>query len=819
MLQEDVPSETLKVLRQISQQTIAYQLLPNGMLNATITIPPSSDSSAPFQPPPGAVLVNVLWFASLVFSLSTASIGILVKQWLRSYTTYKTSSAQGRMRVRHFRRHGMEIWKVYEIAAALPFLIQLALGLFFVGLCYFTAEVHPSLGRTTVPLVTGWALFLFAVTVLPIFSPYCPYKAALFEDFFSSVRQRIFSAISSVKAPDGLRRWARRHSSLCEEAHRPYDEADAVQYAHKDVDILIAADALQSDDELLGTAMLDALKLNQITPQNVVTFVLGALRNRTPWEGRFEDDPTCIDCNGLTHRAWTAIVDILAQTCGDILLRDMNLSTKHARWAVYLLLSPSQHLNTNGLLFLGRPLLHWDWRFRDSMIPFARTKSLDTPVNTIRKLLSALCYTSGVERTPLSSVVNGATTILYPYLEEAQLPTSLWEGAISLVADRKDSPSEWGKYLNEQSLREVVEHIADRLSQEITLDSDWSQCGAIEATLAFIFRLSALVHLAEGLPLSPVTPASTPGVATKIMADPNYPITSVQILLCSFICQPGTFVVRGILEIFTGLYNTVDERGASADIFMMKDEPLIITEVFCTVSPVLMRLHTAVNLIITDRLSKDFRIPHVIHLCYVVIFMFSNYDNHQFGQRRVRVCRSIIRQLTIALKPMPLEEHTLALGDVEILKRLLSWMHSMDLRHTDYLLPNEDEQKGWKAKFNPQNSMFSNHFIITLLRLSTEPAYLLHSLRAQILEEMSDEERLVAAADDKDDLLSDQELEAGITDDDVEGRFDGQDAAHRLSEGVVERGSHAVKATQTELATAEISRPPDGTGSSSSTDT
>ncbi|KAI0337602.1 hypothetical protein BDW22DRAFT_1339434, partial [Trametopsis cervina] len=89
-------------------------------------------------------------FASLIISLATASFAILVKQWLRRYMVFTTSFPQGRLRVRHFRREGMETWYVLEIASFLPLLLQVSLGLFFLGLCYFTADVHSSVRNVTV---------------------------------------------------------------------------------------------------------------------------------------------------------------------------------------------------------------------------------------------------------------------------------------------------------------------------------------------------------------------------------------------------------------------------------------------------------------------------------------------------------------------------------------------------------------------------------------------------------------------------------------------------------------------------------------------
>ncbi|KAI0337770.1 hypothetical protein BDW22DRAFT_1339182, partial [Trametopsis cervina] len=80
------------------------------------------------------------------------------------------------MRIRFFRRLALEDWDVLEIASALPFLLQMSLALFFVGLCYFTADIHPSVKNTTFPLVSAWAFFFIAATILPVFSARCPYK-------------------------------------------------------------------------------------------------------------------------------------------------------------------------------------------------------------------------------------------------------------------------------------------------------------------------------------------------------------------------------------------------------------------------------------------------------------------------------------------------------------------------------------------------------------------------------------------------------------------------------------------------------------------
>ncbi|KAI0825791.1 hypothetical protein BC629DRAFT_1261593, partial [Irpex lacteus] len=165
-LQEDTAAESLRVLRVIANQTV---------VNA-VSATPSPINPPPFQPSLAAKRVNVLWFASLVISLSTASLSILVKQWLRSYMAFASSSPQGALRIRHFRRAGLQTWRVFGIASMLPLLLQVSLALFFIGLCFFTADVDPIIGNTTLPLVCAWAFLFTATTLSPIFSANCPYK-------------------------------------------------------------------------------------------------------------------------------------------------------------------------------------------------------------------------------------------------------------------------------------------------------------------------------------------------------------------------------------------------------------------------------------------------------------------------------------------------------------------------------------------------------------------------------------------------------------------------------------------------------------------
>ncbi|KAF7795414.1 hypothetical protein EIP86_006572 [Pleurotus ostreatoroseus] len=179
-------------LRQIAFQTSSYTLT-NGYLNATLSSQPP-----PFQAPESAIRVNVCWFASLILSLTSASFGILVKQWLREFLAIPYISPQERIRIRDARVQGLGTWKLFEIASFLPALLQISLALFFVGLCFFTAAVHPSIGTTTSFLVCCWA-FVFCLSVIaPLVSPRCPYKTTALKAALRHARPYIRSLLQSV---------------------------------------------------------------------------------------------------------------------------------------------------------------------------------------------------------------------------------------------------------------------------------------------------------------------------------------------------------------------------------------------------------------------------------------------------------------------------------------------------------------------------------------------------------------------------------------------------------------------------------------------
>ncbi|KAI0088755.1 hypothetical protein BDY19DRAFT_144375 [Irpex rosettiformis] len=220
------------------------------------TTPPIQGSSASsFSPTRTNVVVNILWFASLVIGLATASLGILVKQWLHEYLAVENPSPQARLRLRHSRHPQIKKWMVYEIAAFLPFLLQIALLFFFLlGLCCFAASIHSSLRSTTLVLVISWALLAFAAIIFPLFYPDCPYRTSL----LSGLSTRSHNLLPSSK----------------------FFESFPSHEISNDHAILLSVDAIQANDVLLITSIVPAMYSTNPDWEKAVYFAMRIIGHR-----------------------------------------------------------------------------------------------------------------------------------------------------------------------------------------------------------------------------------------------------------------------------------------------------------------------------------------------------------------------------------------------------------------------------------------------------------------------------------------------------------------------------------------------------------
>lgn len=123
---------------------------------------------APFSPPSSSVQINILWFSSLILSLTTVIIGIVSLQWLREHQRYtEPLTSKQALAVFHLRAASLKKWHVPHVFSFLPLLLQAAVILFFAGLVEFLLSLNRMVAIPATLLMGLSILFLIATTILP----------------------------------------------------------------------------------------------------------------------------------------------------------------------------------------------------------------------------------------------------------------------------------------------------------------------------------------------------------------------------------------------------------------------------------------------------------------------------------------------------------------------------------------------------------------------------------------------------------------------------------------------------------------------------
>uniref|UniRef100_A0A4Y9YJD7 DUF6535 domain-containing protein n=1 Tax=Dentipellis fragilis TaxID=205917 RepID=A0A4Y9YJD7_9AGAM len=212
-LQPDPSETTALVLGTISQQLAALHSGASPIPAANVA------GDANIQGPSATqVGINVLWFLSLVFSLSCALGATLVQQWARTYIqgTEERFVPHERARMRTFLLDGVERFGVSAMVQGIPVLLHIALFLFLGGLIVFLFSINTTVAGTVLSICVLCALVYGVLTLLPAIFDACPYRTPL-----SSVVWNLYaSARETVAHPGRMRRSrhaetkARRRKSL-----------------------------------------------------------------------------------------------------------------------------------------------------------------------------------------------------------------------------------------------------------------------------------------------------------------------------------------------------------------------------------------------------------------------------------------------------------------------------------------------------------------------------------------------------------------------------------------------------------------------------
>ena len=278
LLQPPATDPSLDVLRQIAAQLQA----PYGNATQPAFVQPGPDAASRFDIPQSAIVLNILWFSSLILSLSTATIGIMVKQWTHEFRVGLSGSSMELARLRQLRLNRLIKWRVASIVALLPLLLQLSLVLFFIGLLVLLWSLHATVALQATVLVGVVVTFIFGAPILAAFSGDCAFVSppthVLFYIFRRIKAHRILSPVwwvlhnasyhvGQIRVLPG---WIREHLSRLQ--HWAYNARRtwlltwrvkekyhvALDVMQLDVDMMVTAYDVTMDERFLShTAALD----------------------------------------------------------------------------------------------------------------------------------------------------------------------------------------------------------------------------------------------------------------------------------------------------------------------------------------------------------------------------------------------------------------------------------------------------------------------------------------------------------------------------------------------------------------------------------
>ena len=119
-----------------------------------------------FSPPPYAVAINALFFASLGVVLVAAFLCMLVKGWIRELDRKLRGipDLQKRAVIKELREQGLVRWGLPGLMIILPSLIHISLVLFFFGLVLYLWQVH-KLPALILILIFGIAMLYYGLSI------------------------------------------------------------------------------------------------------------------------------------------------------------------------------------------------------------------------------------------------------------------------------------------------------------------------------------------------------------------------------------------------------------------------------------------------------------------------------------------------------------------------------------------------------------------------------------------------------------------------------------------------------------------------------
>jgi Family of unknown function (DUF6535) len=171
--------------------------------------------------------VNAAWFFSLGLTLFSALAAVLAKGWLAKYTPATPGIRSYDACERHLRYLRAQQWRLGMIVAGIPFLIQIALFLFAVGLVVFILGDNVGIGISLLVLTALATVLYVLCTLLPWFSPACPFQTTM-SDFIPGIamnsRYSDRKGLATLQKPLS-QKW-KRFTEFMREAHRKPEQLE-----------------------------------------------------------------------------------------------------------------------------------------------------------------------------------------------------------------------------------------------------------------------------------------------------------------------------------------------------------------------------------------------------------------------------------------------------------------------------------------------------------------------------------------------------------------------------------------------------------------
>jgi len=201
--------------------------------NGTTSATPQSLEPPDFSPASSDTCINVLWFLSLILSLTTVLVGIIALQWLREHMRSRSElETQIELSLHHMGVECLDPWYLPQIFTTLPALLLLALVLFLAGIIVFLWNLDHAVAIPIIVAIGFSLLFLLGTTVLPTFQALslflprwlpqdkprfpCPYRSPQSWAFHQLVRPLINIVLKYIRPQDQSQRndWRLNSHSL-----------------------------------------------------------------------------------------------------------------------------------------------------------------------------------------------------------------------------------------------------------------------------------------------------------------------------------------------------------------------------------------------------------------------------------------------------------------------------------------------------------------------------------------------------------------------------------------------------------------------------